>query len=359
MSLIFKEYKLSICISKYQVDIEEDGIRLDQYVQKYITALSREYIKKKITQKEITIDKRIHPLKASSKVHTGEIITVSMPASNRDEEFWNGQQIDLDMNPPIIFEDQDIVVISKPPFMSTHPTGRRIYYCATNLLEEKYQKKIYSIHRLDRETSGVLVMGKEVFYSNLISRQFEEGQIKKCYFFISKSKDDTVYNGPLEFTARERLDAGDDELTRVVVSCYPQDSKQGKRAETFFKIIHQENDIILGMAFPKTGRQHQIRVHAMAHNLSLLGDKIYWGGYEMFSRFKDKIATSSDIADLEIPRQALHAISLKLKYKNEDKVFTAPIPLDLITWLKKRVKIPVSEIEFKIHDTIKNYWNSL
>ena len=119
-------------------------------------------------------------------------------------------------------------------------------------------------------------------------------------------------------------------MDRVCVNAYPQDSALGKEAETFFHIVREGPDYVMGLAFPRTGRQHQIRVHARVNGFPLVGDKLYCGSYPMFQRFKDLKATAEDHSLMQIPRQALHAAALRLP---GFKSFSGPLPQDLGNWI--------------------------
>ena len=122
----------------------------------------------------------------------------------------------------------------------------------------------------------------------------------------------------LSFRALERMDNPEEGLKKVIVQYYPENSELGKHAETDFEIvIENEQFFCAGLAFPKTGRTHQIRVHATAHKIPLVGDKLYLGGYPMFQRFKDGIATEDDHKQMIISRHALHAMALSITYNQK------------------------------------------
>ncbi len=295
--------------------------------------------------------------RASTKVHSTDQVLLVIKKTIHEDEYWNNELVDFQETPEIIFEDDNLLIISKPPFMSTHPAGRHLFYCATVFFENIYNKTIHSIHRLDRETSGLLLLGKDSNTSQKLASQFESSLVKKCYFFISKLKFCTPISE--EFTANERLDSPYEKDQRVIVEAYPENSTAGKSAQTHFKIIEQIDNYVFGLAFPQSGRQHQIRVHAATHNLPLLGDKLYCGSYELFQRFKDNVATAEDHALMEIPRQALHAIAIKINYKGENKIFITPIPEDLKSWAYENLNhIDLNTIEAKIKHHIENYFLS-
>jgi 23S rRNA pseudouridine1911/1915/1917 synthase len=133
---------------------------------------------------------------------------------------------------------------------------------------------------------------------------------------------------------------------------YPENSIEGKDAETHFEVIFEKNDFVLVLAFPLTGRQHQIRVHAAAHGYPLLGDKIYNGDHTLFMRFKDGDATDEDHQKMQIPRQALHAVGLKIVYPTEWVHFIAPLPKDLSDWIQDRLGVQKAEVEKLIEKKI-------
>jgi RluA family pseudouridine synthase len=343
----------------WEIEIYEDGFRLDQFIKSNFENWSREMIKKKIKSGEVTISNRASPHKPNTKVHTKERITLITNKGVLEDEYWNGELLTLDTKPEIIHEDDDLVVISKPTFMTTHPTGKRLFNCATVFFEDKYKKTIHSIHRLDRETSGVLLLGRNPQSANQLTKEFENGRVLKCYFFIAiKNELYDKLDNKLRFEANQRLAAHDDSLKRVLIEAYAEASIEGKHANTSFHILEQEKEYVIGLAFPRTGRQHQIRVHAQIHGLPLLGDKIYLGGYPMFQRFKDQLATKKDHLKMDHYRHALHSIALAINYKNSLQIFQTVIPLDLKEWIERRTKINTEELEIKCRKGIEDYFRA-
>ncbi|MBL6989407.1 MAG: RluA family pseudouridine synthase [Bacteriovoracaceae bacterium] len=355
MTIIDKKFSQNSYQVTYLASDEHHAMRLDKFIGLYLNCFSRQTIQAKITNKEIYIKGRIGSHKPSTTIHSGDIVSLTIHKTIHEDEYWHGKKIKLNLTPTIIYEDQFIVVISKPPYMATHPTGRHIFNCATVYLETHSNCKIKSIHRIDRETSGVLLFAKNSQIASVITNQFENAKPQKCYFFISKINTDT-FNGKLTFTASQRLRALDDKgIKRVEILPFPQDSSEGKMAQTDFHLLHIENNHALGLAFPKTGRQHQIRVHAKVHGLPLVGDKIYLRGFEVFQRFKDKLATKEDHELLQIPRHALHALALKIEYQNKPKTFRSPLPNDLIEWIDKFMSISLDKLGTMIDQSLTKY----
>ncbi len=350
MNDIEKTFTTEKYIVSHKVLDEQDGWRLDQFVMKCMPTLSREFLKKKIEKGEVEISGRKLPHKASVKVHAGERITITTHNDGIiEEEYWYGEIVPKSQKPTIIFEDQGLLAINKPPYMITHPAGKNLFYCATVYFETIYKKTIHSIHRLDRETSGMLLLAKNPSTAQQVASLFEEDQVRKCYFLIAHKK---LGATPFPFTAKERLGRKEKAIPEAMMFAFPKNSSEGKESETHFECLLEKNGYVLALAFPLTGRQHQIRVHAATHGYPLLGDKLYNGDPEVFMRFKDHAATDADHELMEIPRQALHAAALKLEYKGKITHFIAPLPKDLVSWMELKLGLKFDEIESQMEKSI-------
>lgn len=333
------------------VEQEDVGLRLDQFVQNFLASFSRQEVKKRISSGDIQINSRSHKAKPSSKLQLDETVLIQIPKSTQEDEYWRGKKLSLKLDPEIVFEDEQLIVISKPAYMSTHPTGKHIFNCATVYFEAQTQKTVHSIHRLDRETSGVLLLAKNPQCAQVMTDHFERDRVSKAYFFIAVEKRVV----PNEFEAFERLGPKDEGLKRIHIHAFDKDAKQGKHAHTKFKLLYREKGYVLGLAFPQTGRQHQIRVHAMTHGLPLLGDKIYLGSFEMFQRFKDRLATEADHELMQLPRHALHSIALSIPYQSKRELFRSLLPFDFQEWIQKNLTCSIDDLEIKIEKELKVY----
>ena len=331
------------------VDEEYDGKRLDQFLQDYLVSFSREQVKSKIKNGDVKIKDRHHPNKPSIKVYHREIITVTTNRGTLEDVYWRGEKIELPSECEIVYRDENIIIMNKPPYMTTHPTGKHLFYCATVYLENLTGQPVHNIHRLDRETSGVLMMCLNPATANECTKYFEMNQVKKCYFFIAHKEKEVSF----PFTANERLGEKENFLPRMFAHCFPENSSEGKRAQTHFKLIKEVDGYVLGLAFPKTGRQHQIRSHAAFHGLPLLGDKLYNGDVMVFRRYKDEIPTEEDFDKMQISRHALHAVALHFPY-NGGTIARASIPFDLANWMQEKLKVNADEINLEIERIIKD-----
>lgn len=331
------------------VDEEYNGKRLDQFVGEYLVSFSREQVKAKIKKGEILIEGRPHPHKPSTKIYHREIIKVFTYKGTLEDVYWRGKKLDLPKECEIIYRDPNMIIMNKPPYMTTHPTGKHLFYCATVYLETLLNQPVHNIHRLDRETSGAMVMCLNPEVANECTKYFENNEVKKCYFFIAHKEKENKF----PFTANERLGEKENFLPRMFAHCFPENSHEGKRAQTLFHIIKDSKDYILGLAFPKTGRQHQIRSHAAFHGLPLLGDKLYNGDVNIFRRYKDDEPTDEDFDKMQISRHALHAAAIKLPYK-DGLIARANIPFDLREWLENKLNEDVDALDLEIDRLIKD-----
>src|SRR5574343_1754771 len=180
MSLLEKQFTKDCYRAVYTVPEELHNIRLDQFLLNFYSNFSREALKKKIYEGEVTIKGRDNKLRPSTKVHYGDTISFYIYNTIHENEYWRGELINLQLDPPLVYEDKDILVISKPPFMATHPTGRHLFNCATVYFEGKLNSPVHSIHRIDRETSGILLLGKNPKTSSLLTTEFEERRVMKA-----------------------------------------------------------------------------------------------------------------------------------------------------------------------------------
>lgn len=357
MSILNRTFTIDMYQATYYVEETQQGMRLDQFLQIYLETWSRQEVKRRIMDGDVAIKDRPGKHRPSTALHYREIVTFTVKRTTQEDEYWNGNLIDLDWNPEVVYSDDELIVMSKPAYMSTHPTGRHLFYCATVYFEQFQDSTVHSIHRLDRETSGIMLLGKNPKISNELSEEFIQDRVKKCYFFMAKINED--YKGEKFFEANERLGASESGLKRVYINNFPFDSDEGKHAHTKFEIITINNGYALGLAYPQTGRQHQIRVHAMVHGLPLVGDKLYLGSFKMFQRFKDNIASPEEYELMELPRHALHAIALKVNYKKEARVFRSHIPKDFIPWIKDHfTNMTLEEIESEIISRTEIYFSN-
>jgi 23S rRNA pseudouridine1911/1915/1917 synthase len=305
--------------------------RLDKYLHNRFSNFSRVMLQEIIKQGGVTVNGKV--VKPSFKLSPTDKIELTLPQIPSKE--IPAQDIPLN----IIYEDDDIIVLNKPPDMVVHPARGNTSGTLVNALAF-YSDKLSSglgefrpgiVHRLDRDTTGVMVITKNDFAQWKIARQFEQRKTKKSYL--------AVVHGTPDLTA-DRINAplGVHPKIREKYAIRPE---IGKEAITFYEVVENFRGFSLLKLTPKTGRTHQIRVHLSYIKHPIVGDDMYGG----------KLVYPWQLADEEpavqqpvISRVALHAWTLEFNHPTTKKTvkFEAPLPEDmqnLLDMLRKYRKI--------------------
>ena len=225
----------------------------------------------------------------------------------------------------IIYEDDNLFVVNKPPFISSlDERGEGSSEISMLRLAKSYWEDAQICHRLDKETSGAVIIAKNPEAYRLVSMQFEHRQVKKVYHAVIEGThvfDNLLVDLPI-------LNTG-----KGTVSISRQD---GKRAETWFQSLKYFKHYTLVECRPVTGRMHQIRIHLATQKASIAGDEMYKGKPVFLSQLKRKYHLGKDQEELPIMKRfALHAHELTFKVDAEKEVvITAPYPKDFETLLK-------------------------
>ena len=294
----------------YIVGAETRAERLDTFISSK-SELSRSYIQKIIKHGLVLVNSRAE--KASYKIKPGELIELTIP--DEPEVTLIPEDIPLD----VVWEDEYIIVINKPPRMVVYPAAGHKRGTLLNALISKCRKLASAgaplrpgvVHRLDKDTSGLILFAKDnKAYLNLI-KQFKERKVEKNYLAL-------LY-GNLK-TDRGEISAaiGRSDSDRKKMSIK---TKKGREAVTLFEVVKRFNPATLAKIRIITGRTHQIRVHFSASGHPVLGDSTY--GKKIFIKIAQKTINFS--------RQMLHAYSLKLQHPVNGRAleFTAPMPEDM------------------------------
>jgi len=219
-------------------------------------------------------------------------------------------KIKLGKNPfKVLFEDENLIAIDKPAGITVHPPSPELTIVEILGCEDSYLKPI---HRLDRDTSGVLLFAKSEKAHFACAQQWKEREVKKTYITLVKGVFDAK-NGVIEAA----IARSDKDRRKMAVSL-----KKGSRPSiTDFQVIETFDDCTLVKVFPKTGRTHQIRVHFASIGHAVLGDSVY-GDEKLNKKFRQKLG---------LTRQFLHAAELVLKNPQTGKnlKITSELPKDL------------------------------
>lgn len=223
----------------------------------------------------------------------------------------------------ILFENDDVIVVNKPPFLSSldEREGGEI-----NLLRlaKGYWDDAQICHRLDKETSGALIIAKNPEAYRAVSMQFEKRQVKKVYHAVIEGTH--VFDKLLVDLPILNVGKGNVSISR----------QDGKRAETWFQSLKFFKHYTLAECRPVTGRMHQIRIHLATQRASIAGDEMYHGKPVFLSEIKRKYHLGKDQEEQPIMKRfALHAYEVSCKLPDGKEVtIHAPYPKDFETLLK-------------------------
>jgi 23S rRNA pseudouridine1911/1915/1917 synthase len=307
----------------------ERGKRLDQFLSETNLNLSRSQAKNLIQKHHILLNQK--PTKASAHVKAGDRISGSLP----EPEPLSLKPESLPLS--ILYEDPSIIVIDKPPGMVVHPAygnpsgtlvNALLYHCK-DLAGINGVLRPGIVHRLDKDTSGVIVVAKDDEAFHYLTKQFKNRTVKKVYSAIVYgrfSQDEGLIDSAIGRHPSERKRMS----TRT---------KRGREAITHWKKVEEFDGCTLLEIFPQTGRTHQIRVHLSSIGHPVLGDPLYGR--------KGRPGTIHDPVLKEcvkrMNRQALHAQRLEFTHprSGERIQFISPIPQDMkeaLEWLRVQPK---------------------
>lgn len=313
-----------LVLMHYTVEPNYAGWRLDRYLCEKIRRASRTRVQQFI-ERDLVSERR---LKASTLVWPG--LTFALRRRLQHEPT---------VTPPEalreVYLDDAVLVVDKPAGLPVHPTARYHHGTVVSQLAVRHGEGFRAdpAHRLDRETSGLLVCGRTLEACRRLVRAFRDGEVEKTYL--------AVLEGWPDADAFE-VDAPIAEGTALVRIAVRIDAREGKPAHTAFEVLRRfERDgarFTLVRCRPRTGRQHQIRVHARHAGLPLVGDKMYGPDPAYFDRFSKHALEPEAWARLRLGRHALHAATLAFPHPASGArvAFEAPLPDDLADFLEGR-----------------------
>jgi 23S rRNA pseudouridine1911/1915/1917 synthase len=311
---------------RYRVADGEQGLRLDQFLAKRLSWRSRTSARKLLDEGLVALDGR-NP-RASRRVNVGEIVTVTLPRPVRDEYLLKSRADDLEL--PRLFEDEHLIVIDKPAGVPVHPSGRLLHFTVITALHRAYRnfddasKDVVPklCHRLDLETSGVLVVAKNHQALVHVQQQFEKRTVGKEYLVLVHGAVEGE-EGLIDLPIGPAL-GGMVRNARSIRHDVGQAAKTRWRVDARWPGYTRLHIQLL------TGRHHQIRVHLSAVGHPVVGDKIYGKDENLFIKHNARELTAADLELLELPRQALHSHSLDFDHPTQGPMrLESPWPEDL------------------------------
>jgi len=302
-----------------QVQAKTAGMRLDQFLVLQFPDFSRSIVQKAIEGGGVTVNGAA--AKSSYKARLGDQVRIQLPEPERPEPA--PEDIPLD----VLYEDEYLALVNKPFDMVVHPakghwSGTLVNalahrFGALSTLNGDYRPGI--VHRLDRDTSGAILVAKEERTHRELSLQFETRKVFKEYAAITQGQLDR----DSDYIERRICHHPHDRVKMAVTD----DTAIGKEACTFYEVIERFRGYTFVRCQPRTGRTHQIRVHLACVGCPVLADKLY-SGRDHFN-LADLVPGLDPAADeVLLPRQALHALRLRFLHpiKKEVVAVEAPLP---------------------------------
>lgn len=316
---------------RFTVDPGTELLRMDRYLTNLMANTSRNRVQQAAKAGCILVNGK--PEKSNYRVHPRDVISILLPHPPREIEI-NPENIPLD----VVYEDDDVIVINKPAGLVVHPAFGNFNGTLVNALLWHFQGqknadgeevKPLLVHRIDKNTSGIMIVAKSEIAQMKLAANFFEHSIDRRYRALvwGDFKDDegTIVGN-----------VGRNPKDRLVMTVFP-DGEAGKHAVTHYKVIERFGYVTLIECRLETGRTHQIRVHMKYAGHPLFNDESY-GGNEIlkgttFTKYKQFISNCFKA----IPRQALHAKSLGFVHPVTGKymLFDSDMPSDFAEVLDK------------------------
>ena len=302
-------------ILNYQVSDGQSGIRIDRYLSEMNEELSRSYIQKLLKEQKITVNGSA--VKANYKVQEGDEISVAVPDIKEPDIL--PEDIPLD----ILYEDNDVLIVNKPKGMVVHPSAGHtsgtlvnavMAHCGEHLSGINGALRPGIVHRIDKDTTGALLICKDDVVHRDLAEQLKEHSIKRRYRAVVQGnlkEDEGTVNAPVGRHPTDRK--------KMAIN-----HKNGKEAVTHYKVLERFGQATYIECRLETGRTHQIRVHMASLGHPLLGDTVYGSSKNPY----------------HLQGQALHAMILGFVHPvtGEYMEFEAPLPdyfLKLLDKLRK------------------------
>ncbi len=292
---------------EYNLVADKPGARLDKYVGEKCPEISRTYAQKLIADGHITVNDRV--AKASLKLIIGDRLRVVIPPAAPSPLLPEA----IPLN--IIYEDDDLLVVDKPAGLTVHPAPGHPNHTLVNAILSHFPHladigdslRPGIVHRLDKDTSGVMLVAKNRASQQNLSDQFKAHSVDKTYLVLVKGRltpEEGIIEAPMGRDSRNR------KRMAVVAG--------GREARTEYRVIKYIGNYTLLEVMPQTGRTHQIRVHLSAIGYPVVGDKVY------------------GVKSPYLPRQFLHASRLGFRQPSTGEYveFASELPSDLEQTLK-------------------------
>lgn len=296
--------------------------RLDKYVAQRCPERSRSQLKAYILNGNVLVDGKVQ--RPSYRLNEGDTIQLDLPDPKPEIDHIEPQEIPLE----IMHEDDQLIIINKPAGLVVHPgvgvpngtlVNGLVYYC-NQLSDVNGPVRPGIVHRLDRDTSGVMVVAKTNQAHFYLADQFQSHTVEKVYEGITWGIWDEP-QGMIEAPiGRNRRDP--------TAYCVSED---GKPSETGYQVQQNWTYLSRVQFYPRTGRTHQIRVHSTYRNRPIFADEKYGGGHNRIRGYTPEVSKILESMINLLQRHALHAHTLAINHPDTGArhTFTAPLPEDM------------------------------
>lgn len=307
----------------------QDPLRVDKFLMNFIENATRNKIQQAAKAGNILVNDTV--VKSNYKVKPNDIVRVVLSYPPH-ENLLVAQDIPLD----IVYEDDEVIVVNKPPGMVVHPghgnySGTLVNGLIHHIenLPNNSSDRPGLVHRIDKDTSGLLVVAKTEFAMAHLSKQFFDRTTERLYYALvwgSVEQDEGTITGHIGRSLKDRMQ----------MAVFP-DGEYGKPAVTHYKVIERFNYVTLVQCKLETGRTHQIRAHFKYIGHTLFNDERYGGDLILkgttFSKYKQFVDNCFKV----LPRQALHAKTLGFTHPKTGEFlqFNSEIPEDITNCLEK------------------------
>jgi 23S rRNA pseudouridine1911/1915/1917 synthase len=325
------------------VDPGQSLLRIDKFLMHRLQNVSRSKIQAAALASSILVNEE--PVKANYKVKPNDVITIVLPTPPRDTAIYPE---DIPVN--VVYEDEDLIIINKKPGMVVHPgfnnyTGTLVNALAWHFEGQNGGRKKdpspYLVHRIDKNTSGLMVVAKNEMAMAGLAQQFFDHSLDRVYNALvwgDIDGDSGTITGNLARNPKDRL-----QMTVF------EDGEHGKEAITHYKVLERFHYVTLVECKLETGRTHQIRAHMRYIGHPIFNDDGYGGDKILkgttFSKYKQFIDNCFEL----IPRQALHAKTLGFIHPGtgERVFFESNLPADFLNVMEKWRKYVANKKEFE------------
>lgn len=357
MGIFGKERDLSQAPREVQLEVDASAwgrphagfdIRVDSFLGKHLKWRSRTSIQELVKSGHVLVDPSTPDKPRGSgvlavetrpgkKLHHGSKVVVVIP-----EELRAPMIGDTSVEIDVLYEDECVLAVDKPAGLVVHPSGRYLVDTLIQRVHARYGRGLpleslgapRLCHRLDRETSGIVLIGLNPPAHADVQGQFERREVEKEYLAIvhgSPERDEGVIDEPI----------GNARASNVGLKMAVQ--ADGQPSVTSWRVVERHAQHTLVSAKPITGRQHQIRVHLASIGLPVVGDKLYGADEMLFERALDGVLSEDDVAELGMTRHALHnhRTVFRSPATGERVEVTSPLPADMKAFLAEHGGAPL------------------